>query len=289
MIKRVTRFIHNRLVPREVIDFGSFTLTIDRRDGGGRQYRLPTYWAELVCPIEQDIVERLKPTIYLDVGANYGFTALLQHQKNPQCHIIAVEPSPLLIPFLELNLKTNKCINYKLVNALCSDEITQTSFSLNPTSSQDNRVVGEEGWPSVVVPTVTIDSLMEKVTQQDFVYIKVDVQGFEQVVLRGAHDFLTRSSEWILRLEFAPRWLRHQGADPTEFLRDLVTRYRVAEVPKRTRYKGDSLQAIYKNTLTLEDCASFTNYIQFLAKGDGWCDLMIMPLSQHLNASPPEP
>lgn len=218
-----------------------------------------------------------------------GFTALLQHQKNPQCHIIAVEPSPLLIPFLELNLKTNKCTNYKLVNTLCSDQITQTGFSPNPISSQDNRVIGEEGWPSVVVPAVTIDSLMEKVTQEDFVYIKFDVQGFEQVVLRGAHDLLTRSSEWILRLEFALRWLRHQGADPTEFLRNLVTRYRVAEVPKRTRYKGYSLPAIYKNTLTLRDGASFTDYIQFLAKGDGWCDLMVMPLGYHLNAFPRQP
>jgi hypothetical protein len=69
------------------VDFGRFRLSVDPRDAGGAQYQDPSYWAELVSPLEQGIVRRFSPELFVDVGANYGFTALVHHSLNPAARI----------------------------------------------------------------------------------------------------------------------------------------------------------------------------------------------------------
>lgn len=44
--------------PQRTCDFESFDLLIDRRDQGGVMYESLDYWADLVSPIERDIVAR---------------------------------------------------------------------------------------------------------------------------------------------------------------------------------------------------------------------------------------
>ncbi|UFP95977.1 FkbM family methyltransferase [Gloeobacter morelensis] len=277
MLHRLYQNIRRGLRPYRTVDFGDFSLTVDIRDYGGRMYLQPGYWADILCPIQQEITARFRPAVYLDVGANYGFTALLHFARNPECRIIAVEPSPLLVPVLEKNLRQNKCTNYHLVAAICSDTPSGGSFALNPHSSQDNRVRGERGWRTVTVPAVTIDELLADVPEQQFVYIKIDTQGFESKVLAGGHRFFARERGWVIKMEFAPKWLRLQGTEPVAFLGDLVRRYRVVEWPKRTRFKADTLAELWGCPLLEDECAAFVQYIQGLAAGDGWCDLLIAP------------
>lgn len=282
MLKKAYQSIHRCIRLEETINFDVFRLTVNKRDNGGRQYRQPTYWADVHCHIEQEIVDCFGPTVFLDIGANYGFTSLLHFSKNPNCQIIAVEPSPLLIPFLRRNFQDNKCDKYKLVSAICSDNQNQATFSLNPASSQDNRVLGEKGWPIVPVSSTTIDALLEQALIKDFVYIKVDTQGFEEKVLSGGRNFLLQNSNWLLKMEFAPKWLTMQGTEPLTFLKHLINTFRVVELPKRSRFKGDSLQELFRYPLAKQDCADFIDYTQKLANGDGWCDLLIAPLESRI-------
>ena len=44
---------------------------------------------------------------------------------------------------------------------------------------------------------------------------------------------------WLIKAEFGPKWLRAQGTDPVGFLSWLADRYRVMEIPKRLRFRGD--------------------------------------------------
>src|SRR5881397_2539866 len=97
MLGAVYRRVLRHVRPYRTIDFGEFRMTVDLRDDGGYAYLDPAYWAEVVCSVERDIVACFQPRVYLDVGANYGFTALLQHSRNRNCRIIAVEPSPVVV------------------------------------------------------------------------------------------------------------------------------------------------------------------------------------------------
>lgn len=274
----------------ETIDFGYFKLTVNIDDWGGRSYKDPNVWANLVCPIQKEIIQKFKPSIFLDIGANYGFSSLVHLSQNPNCFIIAVEPSPILNTFIIKNFEQNNFKHYQLVKAICADrESSDEKFCLNPYSSQDNRVIGMKGWKSISVSSTTVNSLLKNAHSKDFVYIKIDVQGFEEKVFLGSEYFLLHNSNWIVKTEFAPKWMVSQGTNPILFLEYLIEKYRVIEMPKRTRYKGNSLKILNENPLFKTDCASFVDYIQSLAYGDGWCDLLIFPnvvqskLLNHLN------
>lgn len=276
-MKSFYKYIKPLITDKKTINFGDFKLTISTRDGGGRMYRQPSYFADLVCPIQQEIIDRFHPTVFLDIGANYGFTSLLHFSKNPSCLIVAVEPSPSLVLFLKRNLEDNKCSNFKLINSVCSDTVGKTTFSLHPFSSQDNRVIGEKNWKSVVTSSITLETLLESVGLNEFVYIKIDTQGFEEKVFRGGERFLSTNSNWLIKTEFAPKWLLSQGTNPTSFLQSLVSKYIVTELPKRTRFKGDSLSTLLQSPIRSNECSTFVDYVQSLASGDGWCDLIIFP------------
>lgn len=269
----------------ETINFNKFQLTIDNQDAGGRYYKEPKFWADLSSPLQLEIIARFHPVIFLDIGANYGFTSLIHHFHNKNVKIIAVEASPQLIPFLETNFKQNDLINHRIINAIVSEKDEEiVSFHLNPKGSQDNRVFGEVGWKDIPVKTLSINTITSEVKQEDFIWIKIDVQGYEERVFKGGESFLSEHSNWLIKSEFAPYWLKSQGTDPVSFIQSLISKYVVAEIPNRCRFRGDYLSSIVRSSLKSDDSLAFVNYIESLAKlsdgvGIGWCDLLILPLS----------
>lgn len=262
------------------LDFEHFTLEINPNDFGGKLYKEKTYFYELINPVEKEIVKQFNPNVYIDIGANYGFTSLVYNFHNPHKFIIAVEPSPILIPYLEKNLKNNHC-NYKIINAACSNNTNKIKFSLNTFSSQDNRVLPSPDiqWQQVDVSSTTLSEICEVVQPNDFVYIKIDTQGFEERVFNGGKVFLNKNNNWIIRSEFAPDWLISQGTNPVDFLKQLIQLYVVIELPKRCRFKGESLNNLIEFKLNTNEVEDFVKYISDSAKGKGWCDLLILPLN----------
>lgn len=278
-MNKIYKKIVRAILKEESVDFGKFKLTINPQDSGGLRYcRDLNYWSDLIDPIQKEIIELFQPTVFLDIGANYGFTSLLHFSQNPSCLIIAVEPSPLLTKYLDKNFKQNGCKNYILVSSVCSNEESEKhNFSLNPSGSQDNRVTGDKGWKNVNVSSTTINNLLHDTKSTDFIMIKIDTQGFEEKVFYGGENFLLNNNNWIVKTEFAPFWLISQGTDPIILLEYLIDKYLVMELPKRTRFKGDSVKSLTKNALKKEECSDFVNYTKSLAKQQGWCDLLIFP------------
>lgn len=277
LARAVRKLIRRTFSPRQMIDFRKFRLTVDMRDRGGEMYSDPGYFSDLECPIARDIVRLTRPSVFIDVGANYGFTALAHSAINPEAKIIAIEPSPKLVPLLTKNLRDNGVKSFSVVAAICSDRPGDMSFHLNPNGSQDNRVIGGERWKSVQVPAVTLDQVLAQLDSKDFVFIKIDTQGFEKQVLAGGDRWLRQSSNWLVKTEFAPAWLRSQGTDPGDFLQSLMDHFQVAELPRRARFKGDNLHEVMKNRLSDMDAREFTRYVESMADGKGWCDLLVAP------------
>jgi FkbM family methyltransferase len=284
IIRRLRTAVRRRSTRVHRVEFGRFRLSVDPRDAGGAQYRDPSYWAELESPIERDIVRRFSPELFVDVGANYGFTSLVHHSLNPAARIVVVEPSPRVAAFLRRNLDENDCSSAALIEGVCSDSEGDSSLALNPYSSQDNRVVGEQGWPTINRRSVLLSSLIETAHPRGFTYIKIDTQGYEERVIRGGGRFLDASSDWLIKAEFAPKWLRLQGTDPVAFLISLLSRYQVIELPRRSRYSGDSLERLAETCLDSSDARDFTRYVESLARGDGWCDILVAPPSLPIGA-----
>lgn len=123
-------------------------------------------------------------TTVWDIGANVGFYTLLASRKASR--VIAIEPLPDNIGYLERHLRLNSLRNVEIVAAAVGRECGRQSFSIG-----ENRSVGHLGTGSLKVDVITLDSLYAKYGPPDV--IKIDVEGAEHSVLEGAQQCLAAS------------------------------------------------------------------------------------------------
>jgi FkbM family methyltransferase len=126
---------------------------------------------------------------FLDVGANFGIYTLIGCSINPSLQVIALEPVPAISAALRENVQCNGFENrVTVMQAAASKEEGWLPFheSDEPTMGSLN-VEGYQGFSGKVIQVrvVTLDSLNVKPD-----LIKIDVEGFEDVVLEGAEQLL---------------------------------------------------------------------------------------------------
>lgn len=140
--------------------------------------------------------------IAFDVGANVGeYSVLLSRQSGAAGQVWAFEPVPDTYWRLRETLALNRCENVTPVQAAVSDKAGMVRMNLfEPQYSAWNTLgmpemvtpEGERVSPakSVEVPSCTLDEFcrFEKIEKINF--LKVDVEGFEEAVFRGAAELL---------------------------------------------------------------------------------------------------
>ncbi len=141
---RLRHFNQTRIRRDRVLDFNVFGLQVSNRESGGILHHR-THWSEVTSPVERDLAFDFCPDLFLDIGANYGFASALHCTLNPGCEVIAIEPNPMLIPYIQENLRRAGCRKFTVLNAVCASEAAAggVSFSLNPVYSQDPRWTGQ--------------------------------------------------------------------------------------------------------------------------------------------------
>jgi FkbM family methyltransferase len=149
----------------------------------------------------------------IDVGANIGFYTILFAKKYPKCKIISIEASKKIYEQLLQNCELNKLDRSKVffVNKAVSDseakkvefyEIESMSTILKEflididTSDKDNQIYTNE-----IVETITIDNIVISENIDKISLMKIDVEGAEYEVLKGAKDILSKSSNVSLLIE----------------------------------------------------------------------------------------
>lgn len=136
--------------------------------------------------------------VFMDVGANLGlFTVLAADAVGPAGRVHAFEPNPERLRSLQRNVAING-----LTNVLCSG----VALSDHQGTAEFNVVL--EGWDaysslgrtepgirsrSIRVETDTLDDVCDKggIPPGRLRLVKVDVEGWEEFVLRGAHQTLS--------------------------------------------------------------------------------------------------
>jgi FkbM family methyltransferase len=132
----------------------------------------------------------------VDVGANAGYFSLLARDLGgPRAVIRSFEPNPALADLLSRSIALNGADEVALERVACGAQEGQSKLYLSDdrTNSGLASLVpgGLAGQTSVDVPVVRLDAYCEA-HSLDPMLVKIDVEGYEEQVLRGMSGLLER-------------------------------------------------------------------------------------------------
>lgn len=152
----------------------------------------------------------------VDVGANIGFySSFFSRLVGPEGTVHAFEPDP--VNYSHLQKAVGSMSNVRPCNAAVGEKSGKIQLWKHQTLNVDHRTFAVPGEQRIAieVPIVTLD---ESFADQKLRLIKLDVQGSEASVLRGATRILTSSPRPAILFEFWPHALREAGENPLEFI-----------------------------------------------------------------------
>lgn len=139
----------------------------------------------------------LRDQIAIDVGASYGYYSLLLSRCVGDFGLVyAFEPDPDSLLRLARNLELNHVRNVTLLPYALSDNTHADLWTVNPNEPWDNKIVSPA--ESAALPnlntrpivSIPIDIMLESFRGKRIALIKIDVEGSEVSVLRGAEKLL---------------------------------------------------------------------------------------------------
>ena len=163
--------------------------------------------------------DRLEPGMtFVDVGAHVGyFTCLAARAVGPRGLVLAFEPHPRNYELLLANVWANGLLNVACFPWAVADGNGFEQLYVSAANTGDHRLFGGEGrQESITVRTVALDNVNAIRPPVDFV--KVDVQGGEDRVVRGMRTLLEASPGATLLVEYWPHGIRLRGEDERTIL-----------------------------------------------------------------------
>lgn len=177
-------------------------------DIGGKSFTIfsdDDYLSMIVNGFEPETVKLFRALatgsdVVLDVGANIGCTALLFGELAKK--VYAFEPSPTTFAFLEKNVAHASQTNVIPLNIGLGDEPGEFPLT-NWPSNRTGAFISTQTQASAghVVEKVVIrkvDEFVKSMNLTNIDFIKIDVEGFEGHVLRGATDMLQKNKPVVV-------------------------------------------------------------------------------------------
>jgi len=178
------------------------------------------------------ILRNLRPTdICVDVGANVGYYTILLGAKVREGKMHAFEPAELNFHVLAVNALTNQLSNVVVNNCAVGDRNEDVDFFVAQDGAFSSTV--DTGRQRIIEKTrvrmVTLDSYCREVGISRVDFLKVDVEGGERQVIRGAHELLSDHARKprLVMLELYEPMLRKFGAGIPDVV-SLMKRYNYA-------------------------------------------------------------
>ena len=188
------------------------------------KFRVPKYNYEFYCRVNKDdfkimtihedeIIEHFTPKqgdIVVDIGAHIGlYTIISSKRVGTNGKVIAIEADPGNFEMLNRNIKLNQLTNVIPLNYAVYSKETKIKLYLPSGESgftKYNTIVSD--WANnedkfVEVNANTLDYLLQlnQIREEEVNWIKIDVEGAEFEVLKGATNVLSKSKDIALLME----------------------------------------------------------------------------------------
>ena len=216
-------------------------LRVDLSNTIGRSIRMRGSYEPVV---EHAIVSRLGPgDCFVDVGSNVGYFSLIASQVvGTSGKVVAVEPVAEVACLLRETIAANSISNISVHQCAVSDHAgsaimqVQRSSGVSFLGDRDHRLPGDAVRQEETVSVSTLDELVQSHGSSPLRVVKIDVEGREIAVLKGARETL-RNARPTLVIEVSEQNLRRFGGSRLELDRLLLELdYRQESLSEPTAY-----------------------------------------------------
>jgi FkbM family methyltransferase len=161
----------------------------------GWEYTSLILWNNLLDSITEGIV--------LDIGTYSGIYSLIAAQKTTVNHIYAFDIQDKCIDRTEANFTLNNIPNASVIKAACTNENGETVFHYYEEEGIISSVAGivskEMNNLSTTVKSIRLDDWYQDLASKTPIsLLKMDVEGAEQLTLKGMKSILKESSPNVL-------------------------------------------------------------------------------------------
>lgn len=149
---------------------------------------------------------------FIDVGANIGMITLLAEARvGAEGRVLAFEPNPDARARLKEHVEINGLKNVQAFGVAVGDgpgKATLTTPDVHTSTSTLRHL--NQGARTFEVEITTLDSFLDQIPAGRRVFLKIDTEGFDFNVLKGASKLLARP-DVIVFSEVNPKWLAELG------------------------------------------------------------------------------
>jgi len=159
---------------------------------------------------------------YVDVGANVGLHTIAAATARTAVNqrIFAFEPEPSTFELLRRNVESNRLTDVRCVQAAAGEEEGTLRLNVSDGTNEGAHsfVTRSNTAPGPMVPVLQLDAFFrtpENLLQDQF-FMKIDVEGFEPAVLKGATELISNARSCAILVEVFPELLRSGGRAPED-------------------------------------------------------------------------
>jgi FkbM family methyltransferase len=145
-------------------------------------------------------LSKLKGEIFINIGAEYGHYSLMLSKNFKK--VLAFELSPKAFPHLVNNIRISKAKNILALKCALSDKDGISSFYIATKRGYDSliRRNGIKIKEVVKVRAFTLATIFKAFHLSKADLVKVDVEGAEYMVLKGAEPVVEKIKSWIVEI-----------------------------------------------------------------------------------------
>jgi len=210
-----------RLMPSNALYRDSVTKRVRRADAEFElnisDYMQWHVYANIPEPLWNPAFELLQsPAVIFDVGANIGaFTlkvAKYSSKKKIACDIYAFEPNHIIVKKLKGNIDLNPEVrdNIRIEPLALSDREGEIFLEYSMKNSGAGRLTEES--TEIKANMISLDTFVQQKQLKKVDLIKIDVEGFEPMVIKGGQYTIERykptllleiTNEWFQKMEYS--------------------------------------------------------------------------------------
>ena len=170
--------------------------------GGGDRGEIlyHAFWDKMFLEDIEKIKKYIKPEdTVIDVGGNLGFFVLILNELvGGKGKIYSFEPSKRLGKKLAATIENNNLSNVTIVNYALGESESNTTLHYNPKQSGLTSIVTDfnDNALSEEIKITTLDKFSANISER-VSFIKIDTEGYEPQVLKGAKELIKRDKPTI--------------------------------------------------------------------------------------------